>query len=75
VEELGEKVVRASLFVETDSQKQILVGRGGSMVKQIGVGARPELERVLGRPVYLDLQVKVKPRWRRDEGLLERLGM
>ena len=75
VEELGEKVVRASLFVETDSQKQILVGRGGSMVKQIGTRARPELERVLGRPVYLDLQVKVKPRWRRDEGLLERLGI
>ena len=75
VEELSEKVVRANLFVETDSQKQILVGRGGSMVKQIGTRARPELERVLGRPVYLDLQVKVKPRWRRDEGLLERLGI
>ena len=75
VEELGEKVVRANLLVETDSQKQILVGRGGSMVKQIGTRARPELERVLGRPVYLDLQVKVKPRWRRDEGLLERLGI
>ena len=75
VEELGEKVVRANLLVETDSQKQILVGRGGSMVKRIGTRARPELERVLGRPVYLDLQVKVKPRWRRDEGLLERLGI
>jgi GTP-binding protein Era len=75
VEELGEKVMRANLFVETESQKQILVGRGGSMVKQIGTRARPELELLLGRPVFLDLQVKVKPRWRRDEGLLERLGI
>jgi GTP-binding protein Era len=75
LEELGEKVVRANLFVETESQKQILVGRGGSMVKEIGIRARPELELLLGRAVFLDLQVKVKPRWRRDEGLLERLGI
>jgi GTPase len=75
VEELGEKVMRANLFVETESQKQILVGRGGSMVKEIGTRSRPELELLLGRPVFLDLQVKVKPRWRRDEGLLERLGI
>jgi GTP-binding protein Era len=75
LEELGEKVVRANIFVETESQKQILVGRGGSMVKQIGTRARPELELLLGRPVFLDLQVKVKPRWRRDEALLERLGI
>jgi GTP-binding protein Era len=75
VEEVGEKVVRASLYVETDSQKQILVGRGGSMVKQIGMRARPEIEALLGRQVFLDLQVKVKPKWRRDERLLERLGI
>ena len=75
VEELGEKVVRASIYVETDSQKQILVGRGGSMVKEIGVKARPEIEHVLGHPVFLDLQVKVQPKWRRDERLLERLGI
>jgi GTPase len=75
VEELGEKVVRASLYVETDSQKQILVGRGGSMVKEIGVRARPEIEALLGRQVFLELQVKVKPKWRRDERLLERLGI
>jgi GTP-binding protein Era len=75
VEEMGEKVVRASLYVETDSQKQILVGRGGSMVKQIGTKARPEIEHLLGHPVFLELQVKVQPKWRRDERLLERLGI
>jgi GTPase len=75
IDELGDNVVRASLLVETDSQKQILVGRGGSMVKEIGTRARPEIELALGHPVFLDLHVKVKPRWRRDETLLERLGI
>jgi GTP-binding protein Era len=75
VEELGEKVVRANLYVETESQKQIVVGKGGSVVKEIGVRARPEVEQLLGRQVFLELQVKVKPRWRRDEQLLERLGI
>jgi GTP-binding protein Era len=75
VEELGEKVVRANLYVETDSQKQILVGRNGKMVKEIGTRARPEIEALLGHRVFLELQVKVKPRWRRDEHLLERLGI
>jgi GTP-binding protein Era len=75
VEELDDKVARAYVYVETESQKQILVGRGGSMVKEIGIRARPEIEHLLGHPVFLDLQVKVKPRWRRDEQLLERLGI
>jgi GTP-binding protein Era len=75
VEEVGEKVVRANLYVETESQKQIVVGRGGSVVKEIGVKARPEIELALGHPVFLDLQVKVRPKWRRDERLLERLGI
>jgi GTP-binding protein Era len=75
VEELTEGVVRANLFVETESQKQILVGRGGSMVKEIGVRARPEIEALLGRHVFLELQIKVRPRWRRDEAMLERLGI
>jgi GTPase len=75
VEEVDEKVVRASLYVETDSQKQILVGKGGSMVREIGTRARPEIEALLGHPVFLDLQVKVRPRWRRDERMLERLGI
>jgi GTP-binding protein Era len=75
LEELGEKVARASLYVETESQKQIVVGRGGAIVKEIGVRARPEIEALLGRGVFLELQVKVKPKWRRDERLLERLGI
>jgi GTPase len=75
VEELDEKVVRANVYVETESQKQIVVGRGGSIVKEIGTRARPEIEHLLGHPVFLELQVKVKPRWRRDEQLLERLGI
>ena len=75
VEELGEKVVSATIFVETESQKQIVVGKGGSMVREIGTRARPEVEALLGHPVFLELVVKVKPRWRRDERMLERLGL
>src|SRR5205085_11188835 len=75
VEEIGDKVVRAAVLVETESQKQIVVGKGGSMIREIGRRARPEIELLLGRSVYLDLRVKVKPRWRRDESLLERLGI
>jgi GTP-binding protein Era len=75
VEELSEKVVRATIFVETESQKQIVIGKGGSVVKQIGTRARPEIELVLGHPVFLDLKVKARPRWRRDEAMLERLGI
>ena len=75
VQQLGEKVVRAAVYVETPSQKQIVVGKGGSMVKEIGMRARPEIEGLLGHPVYLELQVKVKDRWRRDERMLEQLGL
>ena len=75
LEELGEKVVRAVIYVETESQKQIVVGRGGSIVKEIGTRARPEIEAILGNPVFLELVVKVKPKWRRDERMLERLGI
>ena len=75
VEELDDKVARVNVYVETDSQKQIVVGKGGSVVKEIGVRSRPEIEHLLGHTVFLELQVKVKPRWRRDEQLLERLGI
>jgi len=75
IEEITDKVVRATLFVETDSQKQIVVGKGGSVVKQIGTRARPEIELVLGHPVFLELTVKARPKWRRDEAMLERLGI
>ena len=75
IDEIGEKNVRALLLVETDSQKQILVGKGGSMVRDIGTRARPEIEALLGHPVFLELVVKVRPRWRRDEAQLDRLGV
>jgi GTPase len=75
VEDVGEKVIRVSLYVETDSQKQILVGKGGAMVREIGTRARPEIEALVGHSVYLDVQVKVRPKWRRDERILERLGL
>ena len=75
VEQIGDKSIQADLLVETESQKQILIGRGGSMVREIGTRARPEIEALLGRHVFLELRVKVKPRWRRDESLLERLGI
>jgi GTPase len=75
VEELDEKVLRANLLVETDSQKQIVVGKGGSVIKEIGTCARPEIEQLLGHSVFLELMVKVRPRWRRDEATLERLGL
>jgi GTPase len=75
VDEIDEKLVRARLLVETESQKQIVVGRGGSIVKEIGTRARPEIEALLGRKVFLDLVVKVRPRWRRDNSTLDRLGV
>jgi GTP-binding protein Era len=75
IEEIEEKVVRAIVLVETDSQKQILVGKGGSMVREIGTRARPEIEALLGHQVYLEIVVKVRPRWRRDEATLDRLGV
>ena len=60
VEEIGEKVVRAVLLVETESQKGILVGKKGAMVREIGTRARPEVERLVGHPVFLELVVKVR---------------
>jgi GTP-binding protein Era len=75
VEELDVRTVRAHLYVETESQKGILVGRKGAMVREIGTRARPEIEALVGHPVFLDLVVKVRPRWRRDPRMLERLGL
>jgi GTPase len=75
VESVEETSVAADVLVETDSQKQIVVGRGGSIIKEIGTRARPEIEQLLGRHVFLELRVKVRPRWRRDEAMLERLGL
>jgi GTP-binding protein Era len=75
VQEIEERLVQADVLVETESQKQILVGKGGSMIREIGKRARPEVEQLLGHSVFLELRVKVRPRWRRDETLLERLGL
>jgi GTP-binding protein Era len=75
LEEIEDKVVRASILVETESQKQIVVGKGGALVREIGTRARPEIEALLGHPVFLELKVKVRPRWRRDAATLERLGL
>jgi GTP-binding protein Era len=75
VDEIEEGRVRALVYVETESQKAIVVGKGGDMIKAIGSAARPEIELLLGRKVFLELQVKVRPKWRRDERVLERLGI
>ena len=68
-------VVRALVWVETDSQKGILIGAGGRMIKSIGTAARNELERELGTRVHLDLSVRVRRGWRADDRLLDRLGI
>jgi GTPase len=75
LDELGEKHVRALVLVETESQKRIVVGNGGSVIKKIGVRARPEIEALLGRTVFLELNVKVRPHWRRDAAALDRIGL
>ena len=75
LDELEGKVVRAFVLVETESQKTILVGKRGAMIREIGTRARPEIEAILGHKVFLELKVKVRPRWRRDEKALERLGL
>ena len=71
----GSVVVRALLWTETDSQRGILIGAGGQMVKAIGSAARAEIETELARPVHLDLSVRVRRGWRGDEALLDRLGI
>jgi GTPase len=67
--------IRALVWVETESQKGILIGAGGRMIKSVGTAARRELERELGTRVHLDLSVRVRRGWRADESLLDRLGI
>jgi GTP-binding protein Era len=67
--------IRALAWVESESQKGILVGRGGKMVRAIGTAARAEIEKRVGSQVHLDLSVRVRRSWRTDEGLLDRLGI
>jgi GTP-binding protein Era len=79
VEDIDERgdttVVRALVWVEAESQKGILIGAGGSMIKAVGTAARRELERELGAKVHLDLSVRVRRGWRADDSLLDRLGI
>jgi GTP-binding protein Era len=67
-------VIHARAWVETESQKGILIGSGGKMIRAIGTAARKELEREVGNKVHLDLAVRVRRGWRGDEALLDRLG-
>lgn len=67
--------VHATLFVERESQKGIVIGRGGSMIKMIGTSARKEIEEMSGEPVYLDLTVKVEKNWRNNPEFLRRYGL
>jgi GTP-binding protein Era len=71
----GMLTVRAHAWAETESQKGILVGKGGQMVRSVGTAARRDMELMLGRKVFLDLNVRVRRGWRHDEGLLDRLGI
>jgi len=71
----GLTFVRALVWVEAESQKGILIGAGGRMIKAVGTAARRELERELGTRVHLDLSVRVRRGWRGDEALLDRLGI
>ncbi|MEN9752725.1 MAG: hypothetical protein RL670_416, partial [Actinomycetota bacterium] len=66
--------IHANIWVERDSQKAIVIGKGASRLKQIGSTARPQIERLLGRKVFLSLHVKVAPDWQRDPKQLGRLG-
>lgn len=70
----GTAYIEATLLVERDSQKGIVIGEGGKMLKQIGMKARQEIEAMGGHPVYLQLRVKVEKDWRNNESILRRLG-
>ena len=71
----GAIFIRATIYVERDSQKGILIGKGGGMLKQIGAAARPEIEMLLGAKIFLDLWVKVKRDWRNSVGALQNFGL
>lgn len=71
----GKDYIRAIIFVERDSQKGILIGRGGEALKKIGTLSRKEIEAMTGRPVYLEIWVKVRPKWRKDPHFLRQMGL
>jgi len=70
----GKDYIRAIIYVEHDSQKGILIGKGGEALKRVGTQARLEIEQFLGRPVHLELWVKVRKNWRKDVNFMRRLG-
>ena len=70
----GTIFIRATIYVERDSQKGILIGKGGAMLKNVGKEARPEIEMLLGTKIFLDLWVKVKRDWRNSIGALQSFG-
>jgi GTP-binding protein Era len=67
--------IAADVFVERDSQKGIIIGKRGQMIRKVGAAARHNVERMVGGRVYLDLHVKVRKNWREDERELRRLGL
>ena len=71
----GTIFIRATIYVERDSQKGILIGKGGAMLKNVGKAARPEIEMLLGAKIFLDLWVKVKRDWRNSIGALQSFGL
>ena len=71
----GTIFIRATIYVERDSQKGILIGKGGAMLKKVGAAARPEIEMLLGTKIFLDLWVKVKRDWRNSVGALQSFGL
>jgi GTP-binding protein Era len=75
VVEIDESRIHVRIYTETESQKMILIGKGGQMVREIGRWARPGIEKLVGHKIFLELQVKTSPRWRRNETMLERLGL
>jgi GTP-binding protein Era len=67
-------MIRALIYVERESQKGIVIGKGGSVLKKIGSEARREMEEVLGKKVFLELRVKLEKGWTRKEWLLKKMG-
>ena len=70
----GDGYIRATIYVERDSQKGIVIGHKGAMLKEIGRLARPDIEMMIGSKVYLDLWVKVRKDWRNRDAILKSLG-
>jgi GTP-binding protein Era len=73
-EERSPLYIRATIYVERESQKRILIGAKGARIRELGSAARQRIETMVGAHVYLDLRAKVQPHWRREPQLLDRLG-